>query len=242
MAYERRRASVGPFGAMMSGVAVGAGLMYLLDPDAGRRRRAAARDKWTHEKHEVREAIEATRKDAGHRLHGWMVELQGSLHPETVTDDVLAERVRARMGRVISHPRAVEVSVDGGVVTLGGHVLRREASALVAGVYRVRGVHDVVNRLNLHDQAGGIGELTGPGHRGARHPLLQKRWSPSVRLLVAVVGGSLLAATLAARRGRGWVLFGALVATLARSAGLAEGPAAGPETLAPPPDPTRPQA
>lgn len=49
-----RRGSRGAsLGSLLIAAAIGAGLMYLLDPDGGRRRRALARDKAVHLKNTI---------------------------------------------------------------------------------------------------------------------------------------------------------------------------------------------
>ena len=76
---------------------------------------------------------------------------QGSpgLLEEPVDDTVLAERVRAAMGYVISDPHAIEVRVQDGRVTLKGPALQEEIGELVACAERVRGVREVDNRLSV---------------------------------------------------------------------------------------------
>src|SRR5437763_385294 len=49
--------------------------------------------------------------------------LPGRLTGEAVPDDVLVERVRAKLGRYISHPHAIEVDVSGGRICLTGPAL-----------------------------------------------------------------------------------------------------------------------
>jgi len=46
-----------------------------------------------------------------------------------VDDDVLVERVRAHLGRAVSHPHAVDVGAADGVVTLRGPTAPRSADA-----------------------------------------------------------------------------------------------------------------
>jgi hypothetical protein len=59
----------GPSGiATMMGV--GAGLMYFLDPHAGRRRRALMRDQVTHSVHATRDALDSRGRDLRNRATG----------------------------------------------------------------------------------------------------------------------------------------------------------------------------
>src|SRR5918996_24565 len=99
--------------------ALGAAAMYLLDPDRGRRRRAIARDKVRSFAYRAGDLVDAAKRDASHRiqaLHATTRRLR--TRDDAPSDEVLAERVRARLGRVVSHPHAVRVSAEGGRVRL----------------------------------------------------------------------------------------------------------------------------
>src|SRR5881394_1138867 len=54
----------------LAGAAVGAGMMFVLDPQQGRRRRALARDKVVKLSHEAEEAAEVVARDLSNRVHG----------------------------------------------------------------------------------------------------------------------------------------------------------------------------
>jgi len=56
--------------AFMTGMSFGAGLMYILDPQTGGRRRALARDKMVRMAHEAQDAADVVRKDAWNRAQG----------------------------------------------------------------------------------------------------------------------------------------------------------------------------
>jgi hypothetical protein len=148
-------------GAFLMGFGLGLGVMYILDPDRGRRRRALIRDKVTHSAHAGADAVSATGRDLAQRAAGVAARVRGSLTHEDVEDAVLVERVRAQLGRLVSHPRAIAVSADEGCVTLSGPVLQEEVKRLCRGVGRVRGVREVVNALDEHDTAGNVPALQG---------------------------------------------------------------------------------
>lgn len=65
----------------------------------------------------------------------------------------LGEQVQARIGKLVSHPDAVQVSVDGGVVRVCGHVLASEMDRLLSQLTRLPGVHKVHNALSPVDDA-----------------------------------------------------------------------------------------
>src|SRR5262245_54973666 len=103
---------------VVGGVAAGLGLMYFLDPDQGRRRRALVRDQMVLAAHKTGDAMDATSRDIANRAKGAVAELRGRFRSEDVNDDVLRERVRARVGAVVGYAVSVGVSVSDGRVTL----------------------------------------------------------------------------------------------------------------------------
>jgi len=56
--------------ALLAGAGLGAGLMYIFDPQMGRRRRALARDKTVSLAHEAQDAAEVVAKDMKNRAQG----------------------------------------------------------------------------------------------------------------------------------------------------------------------------
>ena len=96
------------------------------DPSGGGRRRAHVRDWVVHAGHRVSDAAGATSRDVANRTAGVAARIRSSRQREPVDDHVLTERVRAQLGRVVSHPRAIDVSVSDGVVTLRGQILQSE--------------------------------------------------------------------------------------------------------------------
>lgn len=81
----------------------------------------------------------------------------------------LAERVRAELGRVVSHPRAIDVSMlHEGCVRLSGPILSSEADTLLAAIARVRGVATVEDDLERHDTPEGVPPLQGGHFRTGR--------------------------------------------------------------------------
>lgn len=146
------------------GLAAGAGLMYLLDPERGRRRRALVRDQVVHGAHELEglgAAAGARARDLRNRTRGALAEARGRIRREPVDDTVLEERVRAELGRLVTNPGAIEVAADHARVVLSGSVLAGEAQDLLRGVAGVRGVDEVVDRLSSYENPGGHPSLQG---------------------------------------------------------------------------------
>jgi len=69
--------------AILAGLGIGAGLMYLFDPQGGNRRRALIRDKATKLNRQTREALEGTAKDLSNRAKGMTHELKSSMSSES---------------------------------------------------------------------------------------------------------------------------------------------------------------
>src|SRR5262249_20413574 len=132
---------------MLTGLGLGVGLMYFLDPERGRRRRALIRDKVAHATHVGNDAVGAFGRDISHRLAGVGARARGALHTGSVDDSVLVERVRSRMGRVVSHPHAIEVDAADGCVRLRGSIVQSELPRLMQTIARVRGVRSIDNNL-----------------------------------------------------------------------------------------------
>src|SRR6266850_386747 len=170
--------------------AVGALAMYFLDPQSGRRRRARTQDKAEHVSRRMRHAYDVTVRDAQHRVQGLQAMSRRLLQREdNVSDAKLAGRVRAVLGRYVSHPHAIEVSANCGHVTLSGPILEAEVHPLLHAVKHVPGVRSVENRLAVHKEPGNVSALQGGvPRRGQRFELLQENWSPSARLAVGTLG------------------------------------------------------
>lgn len=151
---------------LLGGVGIGAFLSYLLDPDRGRRRRALARDKAARLWSRGGRWAGGVSRDMGNRARGLVTQLQGRREEAPVDEDVLVARVRSEIGRVVSHPRAIEVTASAGRVTLSGPILTREVEDLLSCVCSVRGVKGVDNRLEVHDEPGNVPGLQGEPSRG----------------------------------------------------------------------------
>jgi len=170
----------------MTGAAVGAGLLFVLDPTRGAKRRAIVRDKLVRARRVAGEGAGATVRDISNRARGIAASVRGRLSDDNVSDRVVCERVRAQLGRASSHARALDVDVRDGCVTLRGPILSSEVQDVLAVAAAVRGVHSVVNELEPHESSAGIPSLQGDGR--VAQPTLDIRprgWSPATRTLVS---------------------------------------------------------
>jgi hypothetical protein len=176
-------------GNLLAGVGLGAALAFVLDPNMGNRRRALVRDQLVRTSRKTRDGFDATARDVANRTRGIAASTRARLRRDEVDDVRLIERIRAKLGRACSHPHAIEVHVQDGNVTLRGRILSREQTNVLSAVSDVRGVRAVTNELEPHDSSEGIPALQGPGNvTGPRFDIMQRRWAPATRAMVAAAG------------------------------------------------------
>jgi osmotically-inducible protein OsmY len=192
------------------GAGLGAGLMYLLDPQGGNQRRTLVRDKATQAYTASSGAVRTSATGLGNRGRSLAERGRGLatgagafLSKDGVKDRVLAERLRSKLGRWVSHPDAVQVDVNEGNVTLRGHILATNSADLLLKVSQMKGVRSVESELEIHASAEGVEALQGSSS-SSRLSRLKVR--PKTAGLVA--GGALAVAGLirALRRSNGVAL------------------------------------
>jgi gas vesicle protein len=189
---------------LLTGAGVGAALAFMLDPDRGRRRRALVTDQMTRASRTTRRALDATARDLGNRARGLAAGSRARPSDRDLNDQKLVERVRSKLGRVSSHPRAIEVSACEGEVKLCGPILAHEVDDLVALAGTVPGVRRVINDLEPHASADNVPALQGDGRVAEPSwDILQRHWSPATRALVGA-GGLAAGAWVAAQARRTW--------------------------------------
>jgi len=195
---------------LILGGALGALAMYFLDPESGRRRRARTRDQVVHAAKVAGEAGKVTARDTAQRAQGVWAEAKKLFRQDDISDEALLGRVRAALGRVVSHPNAIEVLVDHGHADISGPVLTDEVRPLLDCVRRIPGVRGVSDHLAVYPTAEGAASLQGvmPGG-GERGEPGQGEWAPAARLLAGALGAGLLLRS-AHERGVWGALLGAL--------------------------------
>ena len=132
--------------AALGAAAAGALAMYYLDPELGARRRALLASL-------VRDGFPDQQRRAGRGRFARRTPLVG-LHGDPRSDAELRERVRAALDHMVSHPRALHVSVDNGVVRLSGRVLAAERDGVLEQVERIPGVRRLVDAVTAHATLG----------------------------------------------------------------------------------------
>ena len=181
-------------GSLIGGVGLGAGLMYFLDPDRGRRRRALLRDRGVSLVGQSEWMMSKVGRDLRNRSYGLAAETRSLFEHEEASPDVLEARIRSRLGRLCRHPAAISVLVrEGGEVVLSGPILASDVDRVMRGVTSTAGVSTVENRLEVHQRAENVPGLQGGAARGPRQrfEFLQSNWSPGPRVLAGSAGCAL---------------------------------------------------
>jgi hypothetical protein len=185
------------------GAGLGAGLMYLLDPQGGRGRRAVARDKSVSALKTGGQVAAKTSRHLGNKTKGLVAEAGSKLRKSDLVGDLannggaLLKKVERKIRKAVSHPTAIEPILEGGKVMLHGLVLASEVAGLLAAIGSVQGVTEVENRLELHESAQDLAAF----RNGA------KRWvGPATRVLTGGTGSALAVAGLKRKDGLGAAL------------------------------------
>jgi hypothetical protein len=215
---------------LLLGAVLGAAGAFLLDPDLGRRRRALVRDKVS----KGRDFADAATRDLQHRARGLRSRVKRLRGRRRSVDDLLMERVRAKLGRYCTHPGAIEVTAFNGHVVLTGDALVTEQQQVMAAVRSVRGVEHVDNKLTVHASVEGIPLLQrASAANRERIALMDANRSPGLRLVAGGTGALLLLYALArgglgtiAALGAGAVLLGRASTNQPLRRALASTPAA----------------
>jgi hypothetical protein len=173
------------------GAGLGAGLMYLLDPQGGRGRRAVARDKSVSALKNGGKAAAKTSRHLGNKTKGLVSQAGSKLRrgERDLSNDseALLKQIRRQVRRAASHPMAVEVVVQEGNVVLHGLVLASEVEGLLAAIQTIEGIAAIENQLEIHESAEDLAAY----RNGAR------RWvGPATRVLTGGTGSALAYAGL----------------------------------------------
>src|SRR5688572_27861858 len=146
---------------LIGAAAFGGAAMYYFDPDKGGRRRALVRDKAVKARSDVRHFVDDGTRDLKSRASAMTGRMKSLVTWRKGTDEVLAERVRSKMGRHVAHPGAIDVSAFDGKVTLSGSILAHEHDELLEALSQLPGVVDIVDQIGVYETAEGISELQG---------------------------------------------------------------------------------
>jgi len=138
-------------------------------------------------------------RDLKHRTLGSVRSLSAIFERDPPSDSVLTQRVRAKLGRYVSHPRSITVEARDGNVALSGGVLEHEHDRVLAATRMVRGVRSIDDELIAYAKSDGMSALQGGVERGGEHAnVLRDNWAPGTRMTGGLT--ALALGTLALRR------------------------------------------
>lgn len=100
-------------------------------------------------RHKV-EALHGYTCDLRQRLFGTLAGRHWLSSNEAVLDAILVARVHSTIGRVNSHPGALDIRASNGTVQVRGPILAREYRRTLACIRAVRGVKGVEDHLEVH--------------------------------------------------------------------------------------------
>lgn len=136
-------------GLLAIGAAAGGLLTYYLDTERGHRRRVVLRDKMRSTANRSRHNAQRRLRYMGRQTWGRLIELSARLRGEHVDDEILVQRVRARIGKAVRHAHPICVTANHGAITLSGPISSREINGLLSDVLHTRGVHQVIDDLDV---------------------------------------------------------------------------------------------
>ncbi len=134
---------------LLTGVGLGAALMYFLDPGRGARRRHVVRDKGMSALRSAGEEIRDRAADLRNRARGAAHEMRGRRTDEAVSDEQLVARVRSELGHHVDQMGGIEVRAQQGTIILSGAVARDDLDDVLEAARQVPGVHTVDDRLEV---------------------------------------------------------------------------------------------
>jgi uncharacterized membrane protein len=168
------------------GIATAAAAAFLLDRKHGNERRVKVARLTQRLVKTVADGTALGVRDTRHRIVGMAKHAWFALGRQQLEDRVLEERIRSRMGRIVSQPHKVRVTSDDGVVTLWGQVSEQEARMLADAVSNMRGVRQLMDHLEVREDAAERAHRGDPVHLARNLTVLN--WSPSRRLITSLAG------------------------------------------------------
>lgn len=130
----------------------GAAIMYYLDPQGGRRRRALVRDKGLAAGHQAQRLVRGKATHAADLTRGALARARSMSRSmfsgEPVADDVLHDRIRARLGHLVEYPGQLNIDVRAGYVVVRGQASIEEIEDIHAELEAMAGVTGVDIRIS----------------------------------------------------------------------------------------------
>lgn len=136
---------------LVTGLASGAAIAYLVDPDRGRSRRARLGDQSKAKARDVSSSVRSGIEYQKGVARGVVHDLTEPLRPEPIyDDDTLLQKLRSEALGYWDHPDTIEIDISDGVVRLSGDVSDEAArDRLMKLIRRVDGVGLIDDRLAI---------------------------------------------------------------------------------------------
>jgi hypothetical protein len=142
--------------SVTTGAGLGAGFTYFCDPDRGHARRKKVADRAVSLVAQGEHLFEQKSKHILNGAEAMLVQARSLFHRrEDVSDEVLLERVRSRLGQMVQHPQSISTAVVEGIVRLTGTVARDEKKRVVREIRDVPGVLKVEELLTYQKRQNG---------------------------------------------------------------------------------------
>lgn len=133
---------------LLTGIGLGAAMMYFLDPGRGRARRNETQDRLGSTLRSSNWNMRKAGADLRNRARGVAAQMRQQFTSETPSDIQLVERVRAELGHHTGSLHRLDVTATDGVITLRGHARDIDPEDVISFVERVRGVERVEDFLD----------------------------------------------------------------------------------------------
>jgi osmotically-inducible protein OsmY len=142
--------------SVTTGAGLGAGFTYFCDPDRGHARRKKVSDRAASLIAQGERLVEHKGNSILHRAEGIFSQAQSLFHgQENVSDEVLLERVRSRLGHIVQFPQSISTRVEKGIVRLTGTVARDEKKRILRAIREVPGVMKMEELLTYEKRKNG---------------------------------------------------------------------------------------
>jgi hypothetical protein len=181
-----------------------AGATYYFDPLLGKRRRSLLRDQWIRASTRSVHAARVVGRDSSNRLQGRLAQMRSGFAGRYQDDEALVARIRSKLGRLVSHPSAIEVAVHDGSVTLSGPILAREVDRLINGIRSMPEAPRVESQLEVHREPGNVSALQGGRRRRDAAFWQSQYWSPAAQAAACLAATAFAATALTLFGPRRW--------------------------------------
>ncbi len=140
-------------GTALTCCVIGATTMYFFDPERGPQRRAECEEGISNFVRHTGKAMLATGQGLRQWFGGMGSRAKQAMSRAAETAEDLSNRVRSEIAHLLTHSRLINVVAEcDGCVTLAGPVERSQVDRLLAGVAKVPGVCQIINRLDIREQ------------------------------------------------------------------------------------------